>query len=255
MIVLDAVRTALTDRVAVQTSGAGEVVLLPLFYSTGNQVRVWVERLADDEWLVSDRGVAAGELAIADVDLEAGRPVVLNSWARVAASTRLPLASLRDGVEAFDLAGVVDAEHLGRAVLDVAEASMRGEMLRVLAPGYRARGFREEVIARAGERHPIVPNAPMPTKHGGRRSITVRVDGENGRTVYVQAVSGKSSALDGFDKAQAVFSSAAVESGQLVAVLADPVKLETWQWQTLEESGRPVHQRDFDALLSELVPA
>lgn len=252
MKTIDAVRTALAGRLHVEGSDGDQLITLPLAFSTGNLIQVRIQRIDADRWLVSDRGVTAGELAMAGVDLD-GRQSASDSWTALAAQMRLDAALLQE-VDRYELAGVTTRENLGKAVLAVGETALRGEMLRVLAPGYRARSLRDKVIALAGDRDfAVVPNAPMPTRHGGSRAVTVRI--ETNRPVYVQAVSGKKSALDGFDKAQAMFSSAEVGKEQLLAVIADPVQLEAWQRETLQESGQMVQEGDFDAYLDRLAAA
>lgn len=251
MSILDLVRDALTSglRARPLAGGAGEVVTLPFAFSSGNLVQIRVTRVEEDRWLVSDRGVVAGELATLGVDLEA-RQVAADSWQALVGNLRADPPVFRD-VGTYEIAGESSTDDLGEAVVSVGETAVRAEMLRVLAPGYRARSFKETILSRAGEHDlPFTPNAPMPTKHGGRRSVTVRIEAP--APVYMQAVSGKTSTIDGFDKAQAVFSSANVEKERLVAVLASRVRLEAWQWETLRESGVPISEPNLDAFLESL---
>lgn len=253
MNVLDSVTEAFVSRLRTDTAGEGQIITVPTPLTNGNLVQIYVERVGDDRWLLSDEGQAASELALAGVNLATQKNAAA-SWLQLARGLNLMPAVLGETADVgqFDLAGVTDGDSLGRSILALAETVARGEALRVLAPGYRAKRFRDLIVQAANRRElPVVLDAPMPAKHGGTRPVSVKVVASS--AVYLQAISGKSSQIDGFDKAQAVFSSAAVERDQLVAVLARSVHLEPWQWETLRDSGTPMPEENLNKYLDSLV--
>lgn len=247
MTALEATRAALSASVRSRTFADGELVTLPLATSARNLIQLYVEQVQQDRWLVSDLGLAAGELATAGVDLNS-RKVARQSWGFLLAQMGLEAPVMHD-VGDYHIAGIAVGSQLGPAILSVGQTVVRADMLRVLAPGFRAQRFSEVILAAAGAREvPFTPNAPMPTKHGGSRQVTVRIEGS--RRIYMQGVSARNSPIDGYDKAQSVFASAEVEKDDRVAVVADALKLDRWQWETLEDTGVPLHERDLDAFLS-----
>lgn len=252
MNVLDAVSTAFTSTLDSRAHRDGELITLPISLSNGNLVQIYVEQMSDDLWFVSDDGVTAQELAMAGVNLASQKPAIA-SWAELIRSLPLDPPVLRDDVNEYELAGLAPAGRLGTAMLALAEGVIRGEGLRALAPSFRARRFRD-VIVKAATTHdlPVLVDAPMPTKHGGHRKVSVKVIGR--RETYMQAVSARGAVIDGFDKAQAVFSSAEVPPESLVAVMSDGVRLDAWQWETLRDLGTPVLEAELDRYMSTLAP-
>ncbi|CUR54653.1 hypothetical protein NOCA2210003 [metagenome] len=250
MTTIEAVSAAFNRTLSSEPRGSGEVLTLPLGLSNGNLVQIYVEQLASDRWLVSDRGQAAFELAIAGVNIETQKAANA-SWQHLVRSILLDAPIMLD-TQPHELAGTSTGAELGNAVLLLGEAVLRGEGLCALAPSYRTRKFRDVIVQAAGKQDLAVQlDAPMPTRHGGNRSVSLAVQGQ--RPTFVQAVSGRGSAIDGFDKAQAVFSSADVPRDQLVAVLASRVHLAPWQWETLRERGNPIMESELDHFMSNLV--
>lgn len=250
MNAIEAVSQAFTSSLASNKHGAGELVTMPIALGNGNLVQVYVERVSDELWFVSDEGQTAGELALAGVNLSSQKNAAA-SWEALVRSLPISPPVLRDHVGDYVLAGQVESGRLGIAMLAIAEAAVRGDGLRALAPGYRARRFRDVIVQSAG-RHdlPVLIDAPMPTHHGGSRRVSVKVAGA--QDTYLQAISGKGSVIDGFDKAQAVLSSANVPKERLVAVLARSVRLEAWQWETLRDHGIPIVETELDHYMEQL---
>lgn len=248
-----AVLNALTGRLRVRDSGIGAVVTLPLTMTTGNMVQVYVEQMADDAWFVSDQGVAASELALAGVNLVTQKGAGA-SWAQLRRRLGVDPVLMRDDVRDFDLAGMTTGATLGRAVLAVGEGVVRGEALRALAPGYRRKRFRDVIIQAAGRRNlPVVPDAPMPTKHSGQRKVSLMVAGS--RDTYMQAISSSKSSQETFDIAQSILTSTALGRDSLAIVLQRGVVLEGWQRETLNEHGAPIDEDNIDEFMDRLAAA
>ena len=141
MSVVDTVANAFSRALNSEPTGDGETITLPIGLSNGNLVQLYVERLDDDRWLISDKGQAAFELAVAGVSLDTHKAAA-GSWQHLVRSLSLEAPIFMETGE-FDLAGVVDTRALGRGILELAENVVRGEGLRALAPTYRARRFRD----------------------------------------------------------------------------------------------------------------
>lgn len=239
----------LAGRVSTRRMALGELVTLPFTYSTGNLVQVLVSRISDGEWLITDRGRTAGQLAMAGVDLDK-RNAAAQSWQAIVGSMHAQPPILTE-VAKFDLAASSGAGGLASAILEVGRTAVHAEMLKVLAPGFRAGSFGQMVLARVASRElSVVPDAPMPTRHGGVRRVTGRIQARQG--IFIQAVSAKATANESYDKAQSIFTSAEVANEALVAVMARDVKLSSWQIETLEENGTTLDERDLDDYLDGL---
>lgn len=250
MSTVEEIARAFTTSLRSDAVDGGEMITLPLSLSSGNLVQLYVEKVDTGRWFVTDLGQAAQELALHGVNLETQKAAAA-SWAELVRSMAVDAPVMREDLGRYELAGWLESGDLGSGVLTVGEAVVRADALRALAPGHRAQRFRDVIVQSAGRRNlSVLVDAPMPTKHGGKRAVSLKVSGEH--ATYIQAVSGKGAAIDGFDKAQAVFSSAAVPKDELVAVLANRVKLEPWQWETLRDSGTPIMEAELDGFMERL---
>lgn len=250
MSTLDDVARAFTTSLRSDVVDDGELITLPLSLSSGNLVQLYVEQVSTDRWFVTDQGQAAQELALHGVNLESQKSAA-SSWSEIVRSIAIDAPVMREGLGRYELAGWLAKGDLGGGVLAVAEAVVRADALRALAPGHRAQRFRDVIVQSAGRVNlSVLVDAPMPTRHGGKRPVSVKVSGA--KATYIQAVSGRGAQIDGFDKAQAVFSSADVPKSELVAVLASRVQLEPWQWETLRDSGTPIMETELDGFMDQL---
>lgn len=244
------VLSALAGSIRRRDHGNGALLTLPLAMTSGNLVQVYVEQVADDSWFVTDQGIAAGELAMAGVNLQTQKNAGA-SWAQLRRRMGVSPALFRDDVRDFDLAGMATESELGRAIVAVGEGVVRGEALRALAPGYRRRRFRDVIIQAAGKVDlPVVLDAPMPTKHNGQRRVSLMVAGEH--DTYVQAISSSKTTQESFDIAQSILTSTALDAGSLAIVLQRGVHLEKWQRETLEDHGAPIDEERLDAFMGKL---
>lgn len=183
--VIGAVLRAINDSTVVLPYGDGLLVDLPLSYGDGDGVRVLVEPMGTG-FRASDRGAAATLLTMAGVNLTSGR-------AAEAFAETLRAAGLNgfDSV-AGEVATFGAADDLGKLVLMVAQASLRMDQLRWLAPRQPGTRFVDRVSDRvtvwAGRTRKVQREAPIPLASGRSRPVTVRV-ANDGKAAYVQALS------------------------------------------------------------------
>ncbi|MER7166541.1 hypothetical protein [Micromonospora sp. NPDC000207] len=176
---------AVNDGTVVHPYGDGLLVDLPLTYGDGDGVRVLVEPMGSG-YRVTDRAAAASLLALAGVNLSAGRAAE--------AFTEIMAGDDLNGVNAVpgEISTFGTAQDLGRLVLDVAQASLRADQLRWLAPRQAGTRFVDRVTDRvtvwAGRNRKLQRDAPIPLESGRSRSVTLRV-ADDGKAAYVQAVS------------------------------------------------------------------
>ncbi|MFC0008073.1 FHA domain-containing protein [Micromonospora siamensis] len=183
--VIGAVLRAVNDNTVVYPYGDGLLVDLPLTYGDGDGVRVLVEPMGSG-YRVTDRAAAASLLTMAGVNLSAGRAA--EAFAEIMASGGLNGVNAAAGeITTF---GITD--DLGKLVLDVAQASLRVDQLRWLAPRQAGIKFVDRVTDRvtawAGRSRKLQRDAPIPLESGRSRSVTLRV-ANDGKAAYVQAVS------------------------------------------------------------------
>ncbi|MEV1287741.1 hypothetical protein [Micromonospora sp. NPDC049679] len=182
-----AILRTINDQTVVRPYGDGLLVDLPLTYGDGDVVRILVEPMGSG-FRVSDRAVAATQLAMTGVNVGAGRPA--EAFAEAARSAGLSGVNAAPG----ELATFGVAEELGRMVLDVAQASMRTEQLRWLAVRQTLTRFPDRVVDRVkswaqGSRH-VQREAPLALRSGRKRQVTLRVSSHD-RSAYIQAVSSR----------------------------------------------------------------
>ncbi|WBB74192.1 hypothetical protein O7602_01100 [Micromonospora sp. WMMD1128] len=182
--VIGAVLRAVNDNTVIHPYGDGLLVDLPLTYGDGDGVRVLVEPMGSG-YRVTDRATAASLLTMAGVNLLAGRAAA--AFAEIMADGEI------NGVEAApgEITAFGGADDLGKLVLDVAQASLRADQLRWLAPHPTGMRFVDRVTDRvttwAGRTRELQRDAPIPLESGRSRSVTLRVTND-GKAAYVQAV-------------------------------------------------------------------
>ncbi|MEU5937712.1 hypothetical protein ABZ807_00770 [Micromonospora sp. NPDC047548] len=183
--VIGAVLRTVNDNTVVHPYGDGLLVDLPLTYGDGDGVRVLVEPMGSG-YRVTDRAAAASLLSMAGVNLFAGRAA--EAFAEIMAGGGLNGVNAAPG----EIATFGAAEDLGRLVLGVAQASLRTDQLRWLAPRQAGMRFVDRVTDRvtvwAGRSRNLQRDAPIPLESGRSRSVTLRV-ANDGKAAYVQAVS------------------------------------------------------------------
>lgn len=252
--VMEAVLQAFGRRLDSHRYRRGELITLPMSLGNGNLIQVYVEQVDAERFLVSDLGQAAFELATAGVSLEPGRAAG-RSWELIVKNLSLDPPLLVEQADDYQLVGTSVPNRVGESVLELAEAVLRADALRGLAPSRRGRRFRDTIVAAAGRANlHVLPDAPMPTKHGGLRRVSLAVypADQGAPEIFIQAVGQRSSSIEGFDKAQAVLTSASLPTDRLVAALADGLRLETWQIETLRDHGTAIMERDLDAFMTNL---
>jgi len=240
MLDLPATFSAATrDQSSVVPYGRGQLLTLPWSFGDGESVSLYIEEVGSG-YLVSDRGLAASQLAIAGVDLSTRSAGA--SWRAVRNSVDAapsPIPSVDD----FEIAAFAEADNLGITMTAVGEAVLRADGLRALAAPPRAATFSERVIRNAAERGvTVLPRARLKTRHGGERHVTCRVEGR--RWAYVQALGVAGGPNDAYDRTRSVFADADVSSDRLVAIVADDARLAAWQEESLHDVGTVVHERE-----------
>lgn len=182
---IGAVLRAVNDHTVVHPYGDGLLVDLPLTYGDGDGVRVLVEPMGSG-YRVTDRATAATLLAMAGVNLSAGRAA--EAFGEIMRNAGLNGVNAEPG----EIATFGVSDDLGRLILDVAQASLRADQLRWLAPRQAGMRFVDRVTDRvsvwAGRTRKLQRDAPIPLQSGRTRSVTLRV-ANDGTAAYVQAVS------------------------------------------------------------------
>ncbi|CAM2996784.1 DUF1828 domain-containing protein [Saccharomonospora xinjiangensis] len=173
------------DDVVVTPYGHGHLVTTPMRFYDDDRVTLFVERY-EGGVRVTDQGTTAMRLHMADVNIDS--PSVSEAWRRSVAALGSDSIAAEEGI----IAAWGDDERLGRLVFAVAEAVLRIDQLRWLAPANRPIPFRDRVVSRlidiAGSHGKVTPRAPLPQKSGRVRQVTAAVGDHETNRVYVQAV-------------------------------------------------------------------
>lgn len=184
-VAIGAVLRAVNDDTTVQPYGDGLLIDLPLSYGDGDAVRLLVEPMGAG-FRVSDRAAAVASLTLAGVNMGSDR--VAEAFAEALRATDLNSFNAAPG----EVATFGTAENLGRLILAVAQASLRVDQLKWLAPRQPGRRYVDRVTDRimnwAGRSRQVQRDAPIPLRSGRSRPVTVRV-GNDGKAAYVQALS------------------------------------------------------------------
>lgn len=247
--VMGLTRRALSRRMATWVDDKTELVGLPWDLSDGEPVVIGVERLSEDLFNVTDRGLAAASLTSADVDLSKRGPV--RSFQAVQCGiARAPMLS-RSGGE-FEIGASTDEAALGDVIVEVGEAVLRADALRVLGSSRRRPRFAGRIIRVASELNLAVqPQALMPLRfEGHQRPVSCRVSGELS-SVFVQAVGASKGAAPSYDHARSVFADAAATVRRMTAV-ENGARLDGWQRDALREVSSLVDEPDLETALIEL---
>lgn len=225
--------------------GVGDLLTLPWSLADGESVAIYVERLGDDLFVVTDRGLAADALSLAGVDLDTKG--ARNSWNAVRGSLNLPPSVMAD-ISDYEIAGMASRDQLGHALTAVGETVLRADGLRVLGRVRRPLSFPERVIRSASESNlTVLPRAKVQTKQGGERTVTCKVSGTGQHWAFVQAIGEGSQGNEGYDHVRSVFGDASATRNHLVAVVADAARLQVWQEAALGDLSvvvRESHQAD-----------
>ncbi|MEI4273983.1 hypothetical protein TEK04_19855 [Klenkia sp. LSe6-5] len=229
--------------------GSGHLLTLPWSLHNGESIAILVEPLADGIFRLSDRGLAADTLAMADLNLASGK--VAERWAHVKRSIDIRPSALPP-VDAFELSGDAHVSELGEALTALAEAIMRADALHVFAKPARQLTFDQRVVqAVLAADVPVTTQAPLPHKFGGHRKVTCRLEPENRSRIYLQAVATGSDENSAYDHVRSLFADAEVDPDQLVAVVREGWG-EKWQRSALAEVSTVIDDRSLPSRLAEL---
>lgn len=250
--IIEAVQASVGKRMAVWDRDGHSIVATPWTLEDQTPVTLYVSQLGDDLFNVSDAGLAAGALADAGVDLT--RRAAGESFILIRQGLRfLPAIGGTDGE--WDFAVAVSSDQLGDAVLEVGEAVIRAEALKALGKRRAPRTFGDRIVrTAAGIGLRIEPRPYVPLKYGdAKRRVAYRVSSDR-RDAYVQTIT-RASTVNGYDHARALFSDTSVEETRRVTALEDAVRLDSWQYDGLEEVSRVVKERDLEGFLANTIAA
>lgn len=246
MSVIDAIADGYRDSLAAVPYGDGELISLPATFASGALVTV-LAVIADDVATVTDRGLAADELADAGLDISTGR--VARSFAAVRNSTGLAPVF---GAENWEITASVDAADIAIAVQAVADAAIRADGLRALAKSRRLADFAEQSVDLISHRTSVIPRAKMPGVHGSLRRVTLSYPGRDHKPYYEQALPGRDSEtrVRSYDHASGLFLGAAPDLLHRVALLQQG-DWELWQVKNLSQVCQVVEEKDADEFVAE----
>lgn len=193
----NAIRAALlgyvNDTTGVERYRAGHLITLPLRYSDGDRVEVYIEPFSSSSFRVTDRGVSELRLEMAGVNLE-------NRKVSDAIARSLPSDLFDLGERNGEISGVVDEQDLAEVLLRIGEASIRIDQLRYLAPPPRRRPFAESVInslrAIVASNVDVHTDYQLKTRGGRTRRVTAAVQIHDRYPLIMQAVSGSEGRLE-----------------------------------------------------------
>lgn len=118
------VTVALTSMVTVNQLESGYLVVTPITFPSGSDhVALFVQKLGDDKWFVSDLELASRRGATAELNHRGS--VACDRWRSIRA--RIPGKPMSD---ARELACVIDEESLGTAILRIAQLVAESDLIR-----------------------------------------------------------------------------------------------------------------------------
>jgi hypothetical protein len=246
MNVIDAIVKGYRDALEAVPYGDGHLISLPTTFASGNLVTVHVA-IEGGVVTVTDRGLAAEELADVGLDFSSGR--LARSFAAVRDSTGLaPMF----GAEEWELTASADAADIAVAIQAVADAAIRAEGLRALSVSRRSVTFADRAIRQLSTRTPVVPRAKMPGKYGAERLVTLSYKGRDSQNYYVQALAGRDSETRSrsYDHASGLFLGATPSVTHRVALLQKG-EWESWQVNNLTEVCKVVEETEADKFIAE----
>lgn len=228
---LDVLKAQLTGAVAAWTHlleyGDGALVDLPLRYSDGDTVRLFVEPFARGV-RVTDRATTATRLLVLGMNLATGRGRDL--LREVRSSTGMTGWADQDA----DLSVTGPYEDAGEMLLRTAEASIQLDAGRWLAGrhhGPRFPGVVAATVESFAAGRGVLKGAPMPLKSGRTRKVTARVESDT-QPLYIQAVALTDDEVP-VEHCYFLFDNGAAPSEAKIAVLADTS--EAWPKYIREE--------------------
>ncbi len=233
---------ACNDNTSVEAYGQGHLVRLPLTYSDGDSIVLYVEDYEAGSTL-SDRGEVSMRLDIAGVSFES--PTAVDAWRR----------ALGDTFTVDPEVGVVQAwvprTEVGAAMWTVTQSVLRAEQMHLLAPAPRRERFDTQVVRRlrtfSSEREEVVEKFRLRLMSGRQRQVTamIRVDGKE--RLVLQAMSGqnKQTRETAVEHAFFLFEQAAgLPREQRLAVAGGSP--DAWEAPLLEDLRRAVDVEFFD---------
>lgn len=234
----------MNDHLEIVEYGHGLLVYAPLQYSDDDAVTIFVEEYQDG-FLVSDQGSTAARLRLSGVNIDAER--VADAWHRSTAAAT-PFAP---GAASDVISGWGARNELGATLHAVAQASIRVDQLRWLAPYRRPIRFADRVSQRVEnlvsrfQGVKVKSNAKVSLSSGRTRPVTAVVSAGD-EAVLVQAVGGStlSAREDALERCFHLFSF--MEAPKDHRVVAAIGTRDTWDSAMVSELSQVAHVSFFD---------
>lgn len=238
---------AIENHVAVYPYGDGQLVDLPWSFGDSEGMSVLITPVGEGLYNLSDRGLAASNLALAGVDLSAGKN--RRSWDAVRGTLGLP-GPIGRTVSEFEIAALVDDAQIGQALHDMGAVMLRADGLRGLGTPGRRQSFSDRLVRSAqAEGADVIPLAPLRMKYGGKRKVTAQLLGQ--REVYMQGLGSD----DTYDHARSLLGDAELRPDQAVAVIARGVDVADWKRQALGEHADVIDEAELPEYIRDHVLA
>jgi hypothetical protein len=227
------------------------IVTTPFTFEDGTIIEVRATFI-DGLVTVSDDGYVAQELEQMGLDVTPRRKSnASKNWDSI--RKHLPFAPAM-GAYDWEIAVTAEIEHFGTAVTAVAEAALRGEALKVLAPAYTPVSFSEKVIqflSSYRESLRIQPKVAIPQVGGGTREVSFTATVENKLYVQSAALENRNAA---YDKAVGVFNATSIDrSKRLVALEGHIDEWEPWHIDGIQKVSRFEEAYDLERFADSIV--
>lgn len=194
---------------------------------------------------LTDQGRVAQELDATGIDIFKGQTGEL--WKDLARSLTFDPAM---GAEPWELSLSAPQQLMGAAVVELADAAVRADALRVLAPSFRPLTHDQRIIRavhQSNDKIKVQPRAKIRLRGGGERQTSFSASLRH--TVYVQSASLSSGTNSGYDHALGVFSRALVDKDRRLVVLEGrSSQWERWQREGLSEIASVVNSEHEDVV-------
>lgn len=196
-----AVLGALNDSMVTEPYRDGVLVTPRLHYSDGDAVEVFVEEYGSG-YRVNDRGATALRLQMAGVNLDSSK--VTRAWRQ-----SLPPSMFDTDPSAGEIATFATSEDAGAAILSIAEAMIRIDQLRYLAPTPKARPFKstvaESVRSITPRSVPVQNEFRLGIRGGAHRIATTALVPNSQSPLVLQAVGGGSTIAEAVEHCYFLF--------------------------------------------------
>lgn len=246
-VALKQLRQSLMERTESHPYLNGEMITTPWDLPDGRTVDLYVERLKEDTYLVSDRELTADRLLDAGVDISRKGPA--RSWKMLKDGLYAPLS----GVSPYEIAAACDRTGLGALVTLIASRVLEGDALRFLARPNKQELFSERAMATASQMGiGVMKGGEIANRYGGKRHVTFRAQG-SGPVRYVMALKRVTGSFtQEHDRAKLAFDDALAPRDSRVSLVEADAQLLDWHRQSLNSVSLVVDESDATRLWENL---